>query len=113
MISRILVPYDFSELSERALTYAKELAQQFEAGVDVVYVVPNPYVRRPLPDLAVNLFEDLSEEARNRLDGVFPRADRDEFRGKAIVKVGDARTEIMDCARTEQADLIVMGTHGR
>jgi len=41
---RILVPLDFSEQSVRALPYAKLLAKPFVASIDLLHVVPNPYV---------------------------------------------------------------------
>jgi nucleotide-binding universal stress UspA family protein len=40
-------------------------------------------------------------------------AERERFKAKATVKIGDPLVEIVDHARLEHADLIVMGTHGR
>jgi nucleotide-binding universal stress UspA family protein len=42
---RILVPVDFSEPSTRALMHAIAMAEQFGASLDVLHVVPNPYIR--------------------------------------------------------------------
>ena len=38
VITQILVPTDFSEPSERALTYARDLAHQFHASLHVLHV---------------------------------------------------------------------------
>src|SRR3954469_8900387 len=112
-ITRILVPYDFGELSQRALASAKGLAERHDAAVDVLHVVANPYAHRPVPSLGTNILEDLAEDARNEMNGVFPVQDRDKYKGRSPVRVGDARAEIIECARAEKTDLIVMGTHGR
>jgi nucleotide-binding universal stress UspA family protein len=45
---RILVPLDFSEQSLRALAYAKTIAKPFAASLDLLHVVPNPYVADPI-----------------------------------------------------------------
>ena len=44
---RILVPVDFGEPSTRALTHAMAMAEKFGASLDVLHVVPNPYVDDP------------------------------------------------------------------
>jgi nucleotide-binding universal stress UspA family protein len=43
-ITRILVPVDFSAHSDRALRYATTLADRFNATVEVLHVVEDPFV---------------------------------------------------------------------
>jgi nucleotide-binding universal stress UspA family protein len=113
---RILVPVDFSEPSTRALMHAIALAEQFAASLDVLHVVPNPYVDDPaglyLP-LPVTYVNDLMNDARKRLDDLLDSADRQRLRARAIVKVGDPLRQVVEYARGESVDLIVLGTHGR
>ena len=115
-INRILVPFDFSEASVHALDLAKAMAERFSAAIDVLYVVPNPYVSditrlsAPLPP---DFLGALIREAEQGLTGAMSESDRERFKARLIVKVGDARSEILAHARAEAADLIVMGTHGR
>jgi nucleotide-binding universal stress UspA family protein len=113
---RILVPVDFSDPSTRALRYALAMAGQLGASLDVLHVVPNPYVDDPgglyLP-LPVTYLDDLMDAARKRLDGLLDSADRRAPRARAIVKVGDPLRQVVDYARDEAVDLIVLGTHGR
>lgn len=115
-VKRILVPFDFGEPSVHALDLARTIAERFGATLDVLYVVPNPYVADtvglsvPLPP---DFFDNLVSDAEKGLATVMTEQDRERFRARLIVKVGDARSEILEHARTEAADLIVMGTHGR
>ena len=41
--THILVPVDFSDTSVRALEHAKAVAARFEASLELLHVVPNPY----------------------------------------------------------------------
>jgi nucleotide-binding universal stress UspA family protein len=115
-ITRILVPFDFGEASVHALDIAKSMAERFEATLDVLHVVPNPYmgdalgVYVPLPP---EFLDGLVREAEEGLAAAMSAQDRQRFKARLIVKVGDARFEILQHARAEAVDLIVMGTHGR
>jgi nucleotide-binding universal stress UspA family protein len=113
---RILVPVDFSEPSTRALMHAIAMAEQFGASLDVLHVVPNPYVDDPaglylpLPATYVN---DLMNDARKRLDDLLDSVDHQRLRARPIVKAGDPLRQVVEYARDESMDLIVLGTHGR
>jgi nucleotide-binding universal stress UspA family protein len=113
---RILVPLDFSERSFRALAYAKTLAKPFTASLDLLNVVPNPYVAdlsglyTPLPQ---DFLDELEQDARTRLDAVLTPDERKAFSVRSVVEVGDPLFEIVEYARLGHVDLIVMGTHGR
>ena len=43
-ITRILVPVDFSDHSDLALRYATRLAERFNATMEVLHVVDDPFV---------------------------------------------------------------------
>jgi nucleotide-binding universal stress UspA family protein len=64
----------------------------------------------PLPVTYVN---DLMNDARKRLDDLLDSADRQRLRARPIVKVGDPLRQVVEYARDESVDLIVLGTHGR
>jgi nucleotide-binding universal stress UspA family protein len=115
-IHRILVPFDFSESSTRALNHAKVMAERFGATLDLMYVVPNPFLTDPTGlsgPLPPNLLDNLVADAHSGLDRALPPTDRERFKAGMVVKVGDARAEILSYAESEHVDLIVMGTHGR
>jgi nucleotide-binding universal stress UspA family protein/mono/diheme cytochrome c family protein len=113
-IKRILVPLDFSSNSARALDYAHGLARTFDAVVHLVHVVQAPTVLTSAADAYAIAYSDwsqrLGDEAERELSKVAA--------GLAGVKVttevlfGGAASAIVESATTNQADLIVMGTHG-
>jgi len=113
-IGKILVPVDFEEASLHALGYARGLAQRFGAALRLLHVVPNPYVANaymPMP-LPPGFLDDLVADAGNRLEEVVTTEDREAFGVTTAIRVGDARTEIIEDAAAEGVDLVVMGTHG-
>jgi Universal stress protein family len=57
------------------------------------------------------IHRDLCEEVQWKLSALLPAGSRDRFR--ALVTVGKAADEIARVAREQNADLIIMGTHGR
>jgi nucleotide-binding universal stress UspA family protein len=118
-IKRILVPFDFGEPAEHALDFAQKLAQEFGASVEVLYVVPYlPSAALPLPELgsipmAAQSVEDIIGDAKTRLhEALAPEDTRHRYLRKTVT-VGDPRAQIVAHAAAEDADLIVMGTHGR
>ena len=114
-IKKILAPIDFSEVSNRALDYAVDLAAQVKASVSVVHVYEIPIYTFPEgayitpPDVAAGL----ADKAQKSLDAaVSARRDRGvEISG--TLTNGSPREEILRLAKEGHADLIVMGTHGR
>jgi nucleotide-binding universal stress UspA family protein len=112
-IGKILVPVDFSSYAESAVGYAATLAEKFGATLILMHVIEAfPYTvtdsmkvvshRRALQILARALMRNLADELRGR--GLIV---------KTCLVQGNPSREIVAKARREQADLIVMGTHGR
>jgi nucleotide-binding universal stress UspA family protein len=109
-IRTILVPVDFSALSEAALGTAGRLAQAYGARIVAVYVAPMDLVYGELlrppsdPRLYLNSLEDRLQLARPA-----------EYPVPYItsLKEGDSGAEILRTADETECDLIVMGSHGR
>src|SRR5262245_30810606 len=102
----ILVPLDGSELAERALGPARQLAAARGAALLLLQVVP----ARPPEDRAVQAA--LLEGAERYLAGV-----ADQLRGHGTTVLvetcaGDP-TRIVEQARLWRSDIVVMSTHGR
>jgi nucleotide-binding universal stress UspA family protein len=117
-VARILVPTDFSETADAALQYAKVLAGQFGASIDLLHVFSNPYdvavytpeVYAPLPP---EMRERALEEARECLSARFTPAEERRFGGTRTIVTGLTASQIVEYADEHGVDLIVMGTHGR
>jgi len=115
-ISKILVPVDFGDPANHALEYAQELARQFGASLELLHVVSVPYVL-PVTDAALvqlspDVVEGVVKNAEKRLAQALV-AGGEPARSRATVRTGDPRALIVDFAKDEGADLIVMGTRGR
>ena len=118
---RILVTTDFSEISLEALPGAVELASHFKAELLLVHVLPvdtptpwdiPPYADFGLASLPLPDYEtQVRQEVERRLEMVATKhAQGVTVRG--LVGRGDAAAEIGRIATAEQADLIVLATHG-
>jgi len=116
-IRRILFPTDFSEHAEYAWPFALQFAQEFGAEVHLLHVVAPP----PRLTEAYSLQFDpekfaavLTAEAHASLDRLVRAAAKDSTIGfRPEVRIGVDFHEIIDYARKQEIDLIVMATHGR
>jgi nucleotide-binding universal stress UspA family protein len=116
-LKTVLVPVDFSETSDVALRYGKEMARAFGAALHVLHVVQEPY-SQPWAVEAYGfslaaLQEDWIRDAKRRLDEIIPDADRKTLRAETATVLGHPVTEVLRYAADRKVDLIVMGTHGR
>lgn len=120
-MKRILCPTDFSECALVALEHAGELARSFGATVDVLYVYHNPPFIAPeitvgyaSTAMGQTLAELMKSEAEAGMrDFVARAAEKGITLGEQRLVYGDAASTIVDIAKNEPYDLIVMGTHGR
>ncbi len=116
-IKTILVPTDFSEASEAALRYGRALADAFGASLHLVHVMEDLLAHAWAAEVYVasmpNLREEIEKEARERLATMLPEADRAQYRAVVALLAGNPFVEIVRYAKTNDVDLIVMGTHGR
>lgn len=97
-IHTILCPIDFSPESLAAFPYAVSLAQENQARLYLMHVVPSPVVE----------FEEIC--LRNRLKALVPPEANLWCEPKAIVESGDAADRILEQAEELGVDLIVLGT---
>lgn len=112
-IKRILVPTDFSGPADAALTYALGLASKLGAEVSVVHVFDDPSGIRsgeyvPLP---AEMRGEILADLRRRLADVVAKHGDSQLTSQLLT--GPTARSIVEGARDSQADLIVMGTHGR
>jgi nucleotide-binding universal stress UspA family protein len=113
-LQHILVPFDFSEGARLALRHAVAAARAFAARLTLLHVVHLPYLGTGFgPGEGMPSEARLIEETSSELNLI-----ADEVRGQgvvvaAVVCVGHPASEVVEMARREGSDLIVMGTHGR
>ena len=110
-----LVPLDFSEYANQALDYAIHLASKLDARLTLLHVIQS----LPLGgvDMGVTVpytyIQDLEAEITASMNDCLERVTAAGLEGKIAVVHGVPFHEIIETAKTQQADLIVMGTHGR
>ncbi len=113
-IKRILVPHDFSETAEHALKYALDLAERLGASVTVAHVYDVPVYSYPEgPALTVEMTAQIERAAETALDALAQRSRRPGVEIDTALRRGSAWSEINAVAKLTNADLIVIGTHGR
>ena len=130
MINRVLVAIDGSETSDRAVIFAGEVASNAKAGLVVLTVIPpiSPLLfqrsglgegqgvgLRPRSMEMIDEYEKSTEEAHKEALEKAEKAIREAYPDlKVSKKLGQGRvaSTIMDAARSENADLIVLGRCG-
>ena len=115
-IERILCPTDFSDFSERALDYGLSLARHYNAELHLLHVVRPVIVGYPeyaVPDSVSEFYGELRDHAREQLREFAKVHVEGGVQAKVTVEEGVVTESILDFARENSIDLIVMGTHGR
>lgn len=105
----ILVPIDFSPDAEEALDYACEIAGALNAVIHLVCAL-GPVGELPLSQRMV---DELSAEHRRALEQLAAQRHRQAAFAPPVVAAADPRDLILATAARIDADLIIMGTHGR
>ncbi len=110
MFKEILLPLDMQEtqLSERAIAVAQELAERDGARISVITVIPDfgmPLVASYFPDDALERAErEVAAELQRFIDGHF----QDPAAVRAVVRQGKRHKAVVRYARDHGIDLIVM-----
>ena len=110
-VKEILVPIDFSEVSDEALEFAKVIAEKFQAELHVLHVVEDPILNAPTTSDAFR--DERIEKCTGQLDELFDDEDRQRFHVIPVVRCGPATETILEYVSEKTVDLIVMGAKGR
>lgn len=117
-LDKILIPTDFSQFSKPAIRYGCAIAARFESEVHLLHICPDPAMLIPeagglggagLLEQADAINQSAMSEL-NKLPEDNWENSRDIVRA---TRVGATFFEIIQYAREQDIDLIVLGTHGR
>jgi nucleotide-binding universal stress UspA family protein len=113
----ILCPTDFSDCSQRALEYATELAKTLGGELRLLHVVQLPlYVGLENGPATVaasaQYLEELRQRSEQRLRSAV-EACHQSSGVKVSGSIAEGAAHVSIVAASEDADLVVMGTHGR
>lgn len=111
---KILVPIDFSPSSHAALDAATELAQRFGSEIFLLHVIPAfPNVSIPDSITEAAIIEKARQEATSRFATSEAALGAKGVKASSSVEVGnDVAGSILEAIDREDADLIVITTHG-
>ena len=111
----VLCPTDFSDVSARAETYAAALARHYDASLHLLHVDPPMPVMAPYGEIPVDarMFEEQRQVADAELVKAGDRARAGGLTVETTMKGGQPAREILALADRAQADMLVIGTHGR
>ncbi len=135
-VTKILVPIDYSDHSDRALKWGASLAEKYGAQLLLLHVISrasedlserraertdtllpfaldNPSVYRAPGAQGAVMNVDLVEMAQGDLKDLAIAKLNVSLSVRPTVGVGEPAEEILRVAQDEAVDLIVMGTHGR
>lgn len=112
----ILFATDFSEGSDFAVQYALSMARKFDGKLLIVHIINEPVDLRGfyVPHISFDKLEEEIEQGAEKLMEKFCRTHLHDFKNyESFVSPGIPYDEIIKKAVDFNADLIVLGTHGR
>jgi len=115
-VEKILLPIDFAEQYESFLPWVSTFVEKFGATLYVVFVAQDlsEYSSFYVPHASIQGFQ---EEALAAAQKKMAAAAKETFKKfpkiETRVAVGSPAAKILEIAKKEQIDLIIMGTHGR
>ena len=116
-INKIICPIDFSEPSYEGLRVANELAEHFSAELILVHIVsPMPNISgmgAPTGFHIPMVLKEMEEQATKRIEKDAVERIADHVQCRTIVGTGKPADRIIQMALEEQAQMIVMATHGQ
>ncbi|MBT8454097.1 MAG: universal stress protein [Deltaproteobacteria bacterium] len=114
-IKQILVPTDFSENAQHALSYATELAKRCSAKLHLLHtpVIPTYLLMdlsySPGPEAVTRILN----ESQDALDEQAKSLESLGVEYFTVIREGTVHEVIRDYAKEHDVDLVVVGTHGR
>jgi nucleotide-binding universal stress UspA family protein len=112
-VKTVIFPTDFSDVSLMSLTWAKRLAAVLDAQLHCIHTVEEPvaYSALELGAIPLPTVDELKEGAQKRLDA-FVQEHLSDSNASSEVLVGRPANQIVACAKSKGAAMIVMSTHG-
>ena len=106
-IRRILVPLDLTPIGEAKLPVAEEQARAFGAEVILLHVLPEDAAA------AEGGVSTSEASARAYLDTIAARMHAKDIQARPLIRMGPVDAVIVELAREERVDLIVIGSNTR
>ena len=112
---KILVPIDFSQTSMLAIEHGAFMAKLYRADLYLVHVLERSWESFSIvaPEIKVEVPSNLEGLIEQKLNNIANKIRTDYGVSSTIISTtGHICTELVELAKNEKCDLIVMGTHG-
>jgi nucleotide-binding universal stress UspA family protein len=109
-MEKVMVGYDKSESSEKALELGIDLAGKFDIPLVILYV-RTKYERSFIKDQ--NLAEDeIKKQMKEMLAATIKKTIKSGVQGEGVILKGDPATKILSYSEEQDVDLIILGPVG-
>jgi nucleotide-binding universal stress UspA family protein len=112
----IIVPTDFSELSESSFAPALDIAKRYGAKIHLTYVLektPPFLAMRSLDVTEDEVMKNMEQNAKEQLEEMIKKFGDSEVEIIPVLRKGLDYEEIVAYSKEIQSELIVIATHGR
>jgi nucleotide-binding universal stress UspA family protein len=115
-IKKILIPIDFTEMSESAALQGSEIAKLLQAEVYLLHVIPSNghysslNYEKPTPAEVIKDVEGMVNDRMNEFKNKI--SEKSGITPKTIIYTGNIVNRIIEFSHREKIDQIIMGTHG-
>ncbi len=116
MIKNVLVPYDGSPLSKKALELAKSISRNFSANLKLFMVIPNYYpMSAPVLSGAIvtnyqQIVKSLTAQGKKEIQIIAAKCREEGSKTSYKIVHDDISNAILKEAKRSKIDLIVMGS---
>ena len=104
LFERIMIPSDGSEFAARSEDFALEIAKKFNSTLVAVHIID---------DKLIYPFEVLEDEGLAILQKIREKAEKEEVSFEDVLIVGSPTHDMEKIVKKTEADLVVIGTHGK
>ena len=116
--NKVLFCTDFSENSDYAFEFAFGIAKRDEGLLYILHVIPRNLQQEVLSshiseDILRNIQKGLEQELDDNYKEHYTKKIEDAVRFEVVTRSGREDEEIIEFAKKEKVDIIVMGTHGK
>ena len=112
MIKTMLLGYDGSEPSKKALDVAIKFAKQLGAKLYILYVINVDVTTELFGEYRGKIAEELMDKAKKLVNEAVEKAKSEGVDAEGLVEAGVPAEKIVEVAKNKNADLIVVGAHG-
>ncbi|HYM05259.1 MAG TPA: universal stress protein [Terriglobales bacterium] len=113
-LKNILLATDFSEASAAALPYAAAISRRYGSELHVAHMLSPAYIIPSVPDSPVtpnSIHEAARADAQQQMEAL--AASLKTLTPHTYVREGKVWDGLSEIVRTQQIDLLIVGTHGR